>query len=61
MAVLWGLPIKGEAVTGVTDTNWTTSLETIFGPGVGNDAFKVKRIKRKDGSTYVRVSKYHLR
>ena len=61
MAVLWGLPIKGEAVTGVTDMNWTTSLETIFGSGVGNDAFKVKKIKRRNGTTYDRVSKYHLR
>ena len=61
VAILWGLPITGEPVTGVTDMNWTQSLESVFGPGVGDDAFKGKKVTRKDGSSYYRVSKYHLR
>lgn len=61
VAVLWGLPITGKPVTGDTDRDWTVGLESIFGPGVGPDAFKSKTVKRKDGSTYRRTSKYHLR
>ena len=61
VAILWGLPIKGEPVAGVTDMNWTAPLESVFGPGVGDDAFKGKKVTRKDGSSYWRASKYHLR
>ena len=61
VAILWGLPIQGEPVAGVTDMNWTGPLQNIFGPGVGDDAFKQKKVTKKDGSTYYRPSKYHLR
>lgn len=60
VAVLWGLPISGKALTGESDREWGPVLNEVFGMPVPNEAFK-KRTQRRGHLTVTKYSKYHLR
>ena len=62
VSVLWGLPIAGEPVTGVSDRMHREFLQEAFGIQIPNVAFKNKKVgTNQDGSAKRRISYYSLR
>jgi hypothetical protein len=52
VAYLWGLPIDGILVTGVSDDDWTPLVETSFGRHIDASAWISKRRGIGDQTVY---------
>ena len=62
VSAIWGLPISGPPVTGMSDVQLLEDLNLAFGVVLPNAAFKNKKVgTQQDGSDRRRLSHYGVR
>ena len=60
VSCLWGLPIRGEPVTGLVDGPWNALVDQCLGVGAANELMKSKKKSGPDGDPIYSVSGYAI-